>query len=70
MTHLTTARELASRLEMLPDLAHCQLALAEHFATMGQHADAQRELAMARRLYDRLGMTYWSPQLSRIADAE
>ena len=70
LTHLTTARELASRLEMLPDLAHCQLALAEHFATMGQHADAQRELAMARRLYDRLGMTYWSPQLSRIADAE
>lgn len=67
LNHLTMARDLANRLEMLPDLAHCHLALAEHFAAAGQHGDAQRELAMARRLYDRLGMTHWSPQLSRIA---
>ena len=70
LNHLITARDLAGRLEMLPDLAHCHLALAEHFAATRQHADAQRELAMARRLYDRLGMTYWSPQLSQIAGAE
>ncbi len=70
LNHLTTARDLANRLEMLPDLAHCHLALAEHFTAAGQHADAQRELAMARRLYDRLGMTHWSPQLSRIAGAD
>lgn len=59
--YLREALSLTGSLEMLPDEAHCRLALGKLFHRDGRFADARRETDAAHKLYSALGMTHWLP---------
>ena len=58
--YLLQAKTLADAAGMRPELAHSHRMLAALYHDAGRHEAAQAERERADRLYDALGMTYWT----------
>ena len=59
---LETASVLAEKLELKPDLAHCNLGLGRLCAKMGDMEKSDRYLAKAEETFAELNMTHWLKQ--------
>ena len=56
------AKEQAKKLNMLPLLAHCSMALGEHYMKMKENEKARAEILEANQLYGSLNMGFWQPK--------
>jgi len=61
------AAEIAARLGLRPELAHCQVGLAQAYQELGERGEAQRAMTWARELYQNMAMEFWMPKARSVS---
>jgi uncharacterized protein HemY len=51
--------DLARKLSMRPELAHCHLGLGKLYRRTGDHAKAEEHLTTARAMHQEMDMGFW-----------